>query len=229
MYLLFFGYIYAQFYYCPWVELGFDGINDIVEDVYEQDGNDFIRKNELVWKSRDIFCFDKPDEIACDDSRELCSWSEGICIPNTFAEPFCFELCQRALNGEGPSCYGECGSIESFYEVCDEPQATSSETVSMTPSPSETMSSSMSSSMSMTSSPSETQCTCTCESTEEPSQGPKQEPTSEPQPKPTEEPQPEPEQQPKPTEEPSQGPKQEPEPEPTEEPQPRYGQCIKTC
>jgi len=115
----------SQAYFCPWSSLGFDGINEMVIDKYSEEGNNFIRIGELEWKTRDSFCFENNEE-GCSETRNVCSWSEGICIPNIFSEPSCELLCERVLNGEGPSCFGECSNIDDFYNTCNSTPSPSS-------------------------------------------------------------------------------------------------------
>lgn len=86
----------SQYYYCPWTELGFDTVNDIIE----------VSEGEITKKSRDSFCFDIKTEDSCMD---FCSWSEGICIPDVMAQPSCYGVCSQVLVGVKPtSCNGMC-------------------------------------------------------------------------------------------------------------------------
>ena len=132
---------YAEGYYCPYTDLGYDGTNDLLYDYYQQEGDIWVRMGETGRQTRDSYCSAKGDlsihsdagQVKCEDSQGTCRWTGSSCEADSSKQPDCFELCQTILNGGGLSCLGSScpggGDRRVIYAICDGTDTTADTTV----------------------------------------------------------------------------------------------------
>lgn len=119
----------SEGYYCPYIDLGANGSNDLLYDYYETNSGYWTRTGETGWQTLESYCEAKGDlsqhsdagEWKCNDSFMLCSWNGSSCIANRSRQPDCKELCQAILDNKGPECLGSScpngGSDENMHMV----------------------------------------------------------------------------------------------------------------
>ena len=123
--------VYAEGYYCPYTDLGFDGTNDLLYDYYQQEGNTWVRIGETGRQTRESYCNAKGDlsihsdagQVKCEDSQGTCTWTGSSCEADPSKQPDCFDLCETILNGGGLACLGSScpggGDRSVIYAICD--------------------------------------------------------------------------------------------------------------